>query len=553
LITNYYLGFGDGAAFAIRRPDCVTLDEGSNLGLVLGSYEQIGSIGIATKPSLDGKTGVNGTSLILPTKEFTNHFTNKESISISIPQEVCFNSYGYFSNMESNSDVITLATFKGLVNAAIIKCNIGTGNVILCGIDPFSSTADSRETVGQDNEHAMRKQFIRSLLTILGIMSTDILIPNLSKEIYLVALRPAIKDLLLHNIKKLEESDGMIKAGHNSFRAVESSSYEYKEDCVNDPDPQALKIVVGDELPPSSKTPCFNFERYFHELSNARSSTDTFKFHNFEFGSLVLYGEVLESTQALLEKNIKFTQQLPGGFVTLATQQTQGYGRGGNTWISPPGCLQFSFVMRHSVNNQSASVVFIQYLLSLSVVEAVRTKPGYEDVPLRLKWPNDIYAEIFNDPSASPELVKIGGVLVKSEFFKNEFLLISGCGVNLSNAAPTTSINQIIDKYNESHHTSRQLKPFSQEELLARILVKFELFYTEFCGNGSGYESFLDVYYERWLHSDQVVTLENHENRRARIIGIDNFGFLRAFILDSNEVVTLQPDGNRFDIMKGMI
>ncbi|CAG8711816.1 5702_t:CDS:1, partial [Scutellospora calospora] len=61
------------------------------------------------------------------------------------------------------------------------------------------------------------------------------------------------------------------------------------------------------------------------------------------------------------------------------TQQVQGRGRGRNSWISPPGCLQFSIMMRHSLKtNPAGSVVFIQYLLSLAVVEAVRTKQGYE-------------------------------------------------------------------------------------------------------------------------------------------------------------------------------
>ncbi|CAG8701746.1 11764_t:CDS:2, partial [Acaulospora morrowiae] len=125
------------------------------------------------------------------------------------------------------------------------------------------------------------------------------------------------------------------------------------------------------------------------------------------------------------------------------------------------------------------------------------------------------------------------------------------CGVNLDNAAPTTSINQLIHNYNQSQHASKQLRPLSQEELLAGILVEFEMLYKEFCE--CGYESFLDVYYKRWLHSDQIVTLENHDNRKARILGINNFGYLRALTLDTNDTVTLQPDGNRFDIMKGMI
>ena len=38
----------------------------------------------------------------------------------------------------------------------------------------------------------------------------------------------------------------------------------------------------------------------------------------------------------------------------------------------------------------------------------------------------------------------------------------------------------------------------------------------------------------------------------ARITGIDEFGYLRVRS-DQRECLTLQPDGNTFDIMKGLI
>jgi len=44
------------------------------------------------------------------------------------------------------------------------------------------------------------------------------------------------------------------------------------------------------------------------------------------------------------------------------------------------------------------------------------------------------------------------------------------------------------------------LKLFSQEELLASIIVKFEQFYKEFCGNGKGFQPFMNIYYKRWMH-----------------------------------------------------
>lgn len=50
------------------------------------------------------------------------------------------------------------------------------------------------------------------------------------------------------------------------------------------------------------------------------------------------------------------------------------------------------------------------------------------------------------------------------------------------------------------------------------------------------------------------MTLETHNDQKAKILGItDDFGFLKALKMDTNEIVELQPDGNSFDMMKNMI
>lgn len=57
----------------------------------------------------------------------------------------------------------------------------------------------------------------------------------------------------------------------------------------------------------------------------------------------------------------------------------------------------------------------------MAVVESIRERPGYENVPLRLKWPNDIYTETKNDG-----LKKVGGLLINSTFVDDEFVLVIG-------------------------------------------------------------------------------------------------------------------------------
>ncbi len=41
--------------------------------------------------------------------------------------------------------------------------------------------------------------------------------------------------------------------------------------------------------------------------------------------------------------------------------------------------------------NSTAPIVFLQYLAALAIVQGIKTyDKGYQDVPVKLKWPNDI-------------------------------------------------------------------------------------------------------------------------------------------------------------------
>lgn len=52
----------------------------------------------------------------------------------------------------------------------------------------------------------------------------------------------------------------------------------------------------------------------------------------------------------------------------------------------------WSTVIRHPQQLDSqAPVVFMQYLVALAIVEAIKNYgAGYEEMSVRLKWPNDI-------------------------------------------------------------------------------------------------------------------------------------------------------------------
>ncbi|KAJ3067347.1 biotin holocarboxylase synthetase, partial [Rhizoclosmatium hyalinum] len=267
-----------------------------------------------------------------------------------------------------------------------------------------------------------------------------------------------------------------------------------------------------------------------------------------KFGTQFLYAKSTSSTQTILEKNYKLSTHLPSGLVCLASHQYSGRGRGANSWVSQDGCLQFSMTLHH---RDGRSAVFLQYLFGLAVAEGICSIEGYSEIPIRLKWPNDIYCYTKDVETGTKVLKKIGGILVNSSYMDGLFNVVIGCGLNVANSLPTLSVNDLIKQYNEE--TGKNLPPLTLERVLARILTTFESMYLKFLVSPTfAFEPFLEQYYYRWLHSDQYVYLKERKVS-ARITGIDSSGLLKAEGVDDREVYLLQPDGNSFDMMKGLI
>jgi biotin--protein ligase len=153
-------------------------------------------------------------------------------------------------------------------------------------------------------------------------------------------------------------------------------------------------------------------------------------------------------------------------------------------------------------------IVFIQYLTSLAMVEAVRGYgPGYQEMPIRLKWPNDMYAsnpEYDNSSGGTtdePEYLKVGGVIVNTTVIDGEHVLVFGLGINVFNVAPSTSINQILGALNTLRRRKgkAELAPYRIEILLARFAILLEQMLMTF--KYQGFKAFEDLYYSRWLHT----------------------------------------------------
>lgn len=176
---------------------------------------------------------------------------------------------------------------------------------------------------------------------------------------------------------------------------------------------------------------------------------------------------------------------------------------------------------------------------------------SFQELDLRIKWPNDIYAN---------GTIKLGGLIATSVLENGMAVCNIGVGLNLDNERPTISLNDVIRDWNKQN-PSKVLSPLRRECLFAAIFNELERICTEIEAKKS-FDDFFALYYQLWLHQDQDVHVLETDSaagetatvkRPGRVIGVDEYGYLRVQLLTGGEPKTVHPDGNSFDMMNGLI
>lgn len=123
----------------------------------------------------------------------------------------------------------------------------------------------------------------------------------------------------------------------------------------------------------------------------------------------------------------------PDGTVVWARQQRAGRGRRGRSWVSPPGNLYVSVILRPAC--EARSVAQLSFVAALAVHDLV---DGLLPGRARCKWPNDVLVDGG----------KVGGILLESALGSGGRVdwVVLGIGVNLANhpgidgPIPSTSV-----------------------------------------------------------------------------------------------------------------
>ncbi|CAL9730887.1 biotin--protein ligase [Monosporozyma unispora] len=487
--------------------------------------------------------------------------------------------------------------------AAVVLCKSGKGKILLTGTHPEfiprilerSKDHDLLKPIvstlrGCDDK---RKDFVRMILSKTGLNCnnefTKVRAPNLT-PIYVTS--PSnyqnivhMKENINRNYSHVDHNEDYVEVqdGTDQFRFydgfIESYSAASKILQEQEPEEVAKSIIFASKdkpLPSSELTPNFDMNKYFQNLNPDNN-----------LGSMLIYGEVVTSTSSLLNNNKGLLSSIPeNSAIHIGTIQVSGRGRGGNVWVNPKGVCAataiISLPLISPISQQNISIVFVQYISMLAYCKTITSyTEGFNDLPVRIKWPNDLYAlnpkyytkkemKILNTgfdhslvplDDIEPAYVKISGLLVNTHFIDNKYTLLLGCGINTNSDGPTTSLNSWVDMLN-IERTERGLPalPHIEPEVMqAHYMNNLEILLSKFVDRGSKF--ILPEYYKYWLHTNQIVTLTSHGNVRAKITGItEDYGLLIARELIPNSdteytgaIYNLQPDGNTFDIFRGLI
>ncbi len=215
------------------------------------------------------------------------------------------------------------------------------------------------------------------------------------------------------------------------------------------------------------------------------------------FGHPLHWFETLSSTNTHLWEQVH--QGATPGTTVMAGQQESGRGQWGRTWSSPLGGLYLSVAMlNHQTETRTTDIPSpsADQTPQITVCSAwgVATALRNLDVPVTLKWPNDLLLHG----------KKLGGILTETKL-QNDHITkaILGIGINWKNPVPETGITLTSTLKGNSQLTSL-------EHLTAVILHGLETGYQRW--QREGIEGLLPDYLDlvtAWQTSQTTIRLSN--------------------------------------------
>lgn len=194
-----------------------------------------------------------------------------------------------------------------------------------------------------------------------------------------------------------------------------------------------------------------------------------------------------------------------GWEVFVAETQGSGRGRMGREWLSPPGGLWFSVLLKPDIEPDKAPQITLA--ASLALCEAIEASTGLKT---SIKWPNDVF---INGRKSAGILTEMSAEVGKTHW------VVAGIGVNVNNKIPAALADTATSI---SAETS---KPADRPLLLAGFLIRFKERCDELTRNG--FSAISDEYNRRSCLNGKEISVETGNNiLTGAVEGIDRTGSL---------------------------
>ena len=238
---------------------------------------------------------------------------------------------------------------------------------------------------------------------------------------------------------------------------------------------------------------------------------------NKSFVNEILYYTTIDSTNNFCKNN---SLEFQDGTLVLAETQTQGRGRFNRHWFSPKGTGIFcSIFLKPKLSPYDISKI-------TSIICAAIAKTLIDiDVPIYIKWPNDIYLED----------KKLGGILTEMKCDMDEInYLIIGFGLNINQGKEDfpKDICDIATSLKSSFN-----KEFNREEILISIIKNFEYFYNVLSNDSDSKEAFEIIRNNSYVMNKEVVIFKGKEKLVGKVVDLGENGELLLDIGDKIEQI----------------
>ncbi|MGK7874839.1 MAG: biotin--[acetyl-CoA-carboxylase] ligase [Xenococcaceae cyanobacterium] len=253
----------------------------------------------------------------------------------------------------------------------------------------------------------------------------------------------------------------------------------------------------------------FNQQQFQAALLNLPSNSEQIEL------SLHIFDTISSTNQKLWEL---IDQGITLPTAAIASEQTAGRGQWGRQWQSKLGGLYLSLALAPDIPGTSAPH------LTLCSAWGIATALGSYNIPVLLKWPNDLILEGR----------KLGGIKSETRMQQGKITqAVIGVGINWANPVPDMGINL------QSFLKDQPISSITSLEMLAAIIIY---------GLLSGYQRYLSEGIETLLPSYLELL---HSRGRAvvvdgcpgRVVGVTSNGELRVRLhsVGAAAEICLQP------------